>query len=36
MIEMMYLGKLMNVNAFDQPSVEYYKVEIKRILTNAA
>ena len=33
MMEMMYLGKLMNVNAFDQPSVEYYKVEIKRILT---
>jgi len=36
MMEMMYLGKLMNVNAFDQPSVEYYKVEIKRILTTKA
>lgn len=34
MIEMMYLGKFMNVNAFDQPSVEYYKVEIKKILNS--
>lgn len=32
MIEMMYLGKLMNVNAFDQPHVELYKVELKKIL----
>ncbi len=32
MIEMMYLGQLMNVNSFDQPSVEDYKVETKRIL----
>jgi glucose-6-phosphate isomerase len=32
MIEMMYLGKLMNVNPFDQPHVELYKVETKRIL----
>ncbi len=32
MIEMMYLGKLLNVNTFDQPHVELYKVETKRIL----
>ena len=32
MIEMMYLGTLMEVNAFDQPNVESYKVETKRIL----
>ncbi len=32
MIEMMYLGKLLNVNTFDQPNVESYKVETKRIL----
>lgn len=32
MMEMMYLGKLMNVNAFDQPNVESYKVETRRIL----
>ena len=32
MIEMMYLAQLMNVNAFDQPNVEAYKVETKRIL----
>jgi len=32
MIEMMYLGQLLNVNAFDQPSVEAYKVETKKIL----
>ncbi|TSC77312.1 MAG: Glucose-6-phosphate isomerase [Parcubacteria group bacterium Gr01-1014_31] len=32
MMEMMYLGKLMNVNAFDQPNVEAYKVETRRIL----
>lgn len=33
MIEMMYLGKLLGVNAFDQPNVEDYKVETKKILT---
>lgn len=33
MIEMMYLAKLMNVNAFDQPNVEDYKKETKKILT---
>lgn len=32
MIEMMYLGQLLNVNVFDQPSVEDYKVETKKIL----
>lgn len=32
MLEMMYLGQLLNVNAFDQPSVESYKTETKRIL----
>lgn len=33
MIEMMYLAQLMNVNAFDQPHVEIYKVEMKKILS---
>jgi glucose-6-phosphate isomerase len=32
MIEMMYLGKLLNVNTFDQPNVEAYKIETKKIL----
>lgn len=32
MIEMMYLGKLMNVDAFDQPNVELYKIETRKIL----
>lgn len=32
MIEIMYLGKLMNVNTFDQPHVELYKTETKKIL----
>ena len=32
MIEMMYLGKLFNVNTFNQPNVEEYKVETKKIL----
>ena len=32
MIEMMYLGKLFNVNTFDQPNVEDYKKETKKIL----
>lgn len=34
MIEMMFLGKLLNVNPFDQPNVESYKVETKNILEN--
>lgn len=33
MIEMMYLAKLLKVNAFDQPHVELYKTETKKILT---
>lgn len=32
MIEMMCLGYLLNVNPFDQPSVEAYKAEIRRML----
>jgi glucose-6-phosphate isomerase len=32
MLEMMYLGVLFNVNSFDQPNVEDYKVETKRLL----
>lgn len=32
MMEMMYLGKLLNVNPFDQPNVEDYKTETKKIL----
>jgi len=32
MIEMMLLGKLMNVNPFNQPSVERYKKETRKIL----
>ena len=32
MIEMMYLGFLLNVNPFDQPNVEQYKVETKKLL----
>ena len=32
MMEIMYLGKLMNVNAFNQPSVELYKKETREIL----
>ncbi|PIT92138.1 MAG: hypothetical protein COU08_03970 [Candidatus Harrisonbacteria bacterium CG10_big_fil_rev_8_21_14_0_10_42_17] len=32
MIEVMFLGILLNVNSFDQPNVESYKVETKKIL----
>jgi glucose-6-phosphate isomerase len=32
MLEMMYLGQLLNVNSFDQPNVEAYKIETKRLL----
>ncbi|MCB9810666.1 MAG: hypothetical protein H6779_02450 [Candidatus Nomurabacteria bacterium] len=35
MLEVMYLGQLFNVNAFDQPNVESYKVETKRILEDS-
>ncbi|MBI2645291.1 hypothetical protein HYW94_03920 [Candidatus Uhrbacteria bacterium] len=33
MLEMIYLGALFGVNAFNQPQVELYKKETKRILT---
>jgi glucose-6-phosphate isomerase len=32
MMEMMYLAALFDLNAFDQPNVESYKIETKRIL----
>lgn len=32
MMEMMYLGSLLKVNPFNQPNVEEYKVETKKIL----
>ena len=32
MIEMMYLGRLFGVNAYNQPAVELYKIETKKIL----
>lgn len=32
MMEMIYLGFLMNVNPFDQPAVEKYKIETKKVL----
>ncbi|MFZ2804150.1 MAG: hypothetical protein WA001_02925 [Patescibacteria group bacterium] len=32
MIEMMFLGEIFDVNAFDQPQVELYKVETKKLL----
>jgi glucose-6-phosphate isomerase len=35
MIEVMYLGKLMNINAFNQPNVEEYKNETRKILQNS-
>jgi len=34
MMEMMYLGALLNVDPFNQPNVEEYKVETRRILTS--
>ena len=34
MMEIMYLGYLMEVNPFDQPNVENYKSETKKILLN--
>lgn len=34
MLEVMYLAQLMGINAFDQPSVELYKIETKNILEN--
>lgn len=32
MIEMMFLGKLLKINSFDQPNVEEYKIATKKIL----
>jgi len=32
MMEMMYLGSLLNVNPFNQPNVESYKTETRKIL----
>jgi glucose-6-phosphate isomerase len=32
MMEIMYLGHLLNLNPFDQPTVEEYKIETKKIL----
>ena len=34
MIEMMFLGKLFNVNTFNQPNVEEYKIVTKKFLEN--
>jgi glucose-6-phosphate isomerase len=35
MMEVMYLCKLLNVNAFDQPSVEAYKKEAHKLLSSS-
>ncbi len=32
MLETMYVAELMNLNAFDQPNVEIYKIKTKKIL----
>jgi glucose-6-phosphate isomerase len=34
MLEMIYLGKLLKVNPFDQPHVELYKQETRKILAH--
>lgn len=34
LMEIMFLGQLLKVNAFDQPNVELYKQETKRLLNN--
>jgi len=34
MIEVMYLGHLLDVNPFDQPQVELYKKETREILAS--
>lgn len=36
MFEMIYLGYLLQVNPFDQPQVELYKLETRKILANEA
>jgi glucose-6-phosphate isomerase len=33
MLEIMFLGKLFDVDTFNQPNVESYKIEVKKILT---
>ncbi|NQV90167.1 hypothetical protein HQ487_02055 [Candidatus Uhrbacteria bacterium] len=35
MIEMMYLGHLLNINPFDQPAVELYKTTTRNLLQNS-
>ncbi|MCA9383228.1 hypothetical protein KC909_02580 [Candidatus Dojkabacteria bacterium] len=35
MLEVMFLGKLLNINAFDQPAVELYKEATRKILENS-
>jgi glucose-6-phosphate isomerase len=35
MVETMFLGQLLEVNAFDQPNVEDYKVETRELLKNS-
>ncbi len=35
MMQMMYLGSLLNVNPYDQPNVESYKIETKKILESS-
>ncbi len=34
MVMTMFLGKIMNINTFDQPNVEEYKIETKKIMKN--
>ena len=34
LLEMIYLGQLLNVNPFDQPHVELYKSETRKILAH--
>ena len=34
MIEMIYLGTLLDVNPFDQPQVELYKTQTRKILAH--
>ena len=36
MIETVYLARLMGVNAFDEPAVEAYKKETRKILSKSA
>ena len=36
MIEMVFLARLLGLNAFDQPNIEHYKDETKRRLNGRA